>query len=62
VQGLSGSADVHGDGFVTTHELYPWLREYVEKEAMKLGRTLTPLMKDLGPNVSEGEFVFTRGK
>ena len=62
VQGLSGSADVHRDGFVTTHELYPWLREYVEKEAMKLGRTLTPLMKDLGPNVSEGEFVFTRGK
>jgi hypothetical protein len=62
VQGLSGAADAQRDGFVTTRELYPWLRDYVEKEALKLGRTLTPLIKDLEPMVSEGEFVFTRGK
>jgi hypothetical protein len=62
VQGLGGLADMQRDGFVTTRELYPWLREYVETEALKLGRTLTPLIKDLDPVVSEGEFVFTRGK
>jgi uncharacterized caspase-like protein len=62
VQGLGGAADAQRDGFVTTRELYPWLREYVEKEALKLGRTLTPLIKDLEPRVSEGEFVFARGK
>jgi len=60
VQGLRGLADTQKDGFVTTRELYPWLRDYVEMEAMKAGRTLTPLLKDLNPDVSEGEFVFAR--
>ena len=61
VQGLRGLADTQRDGFVTTHELYPWLRDYVEKEAAKVGRTLTPLIKDLDPVVSEGEFgVYAR--
>jgi hypothetical protein len=63
VQGLGGLADTQRDGFVTTRELYPWLREYVEREATKAGRILTPLLKDLGPDgTSEGEFVFTRGR
>lgn len=63
LQGLGGLADTQRDGFVTTRELYPWLREYVEAQAASAGRTLTPLIKDLGPDgTSEGEFVFTRGK
>ena len=62
VQGLGGLADVQRDGLVTTRELYPWLREYVEQEALKVGMILTPLIKDLDPVVSEGEFVFTKGK
>jgi hypothetical protein len=63
LQGLGGLADTQRDGFVTTRELYPWLREYVEAQAAGAGATLTPLIKDLGPDgTSEGEFVFTRGK
>jgi hypothetical protein len=63
VEGLSGLADTQRDGFVTTRELYPWLREFVEAQAASAGRTLTPLIKDLGPDgTSEGEFVFTRGQ
>ncbi|HEY5619121.1 MAG TPA: caspase family protein [Vicinamibacterales bacterium] len=63
VQGLGGQADTQRDGFVTTRELYPWLRDYVEAEASKAGVTLTPMIKDLGPyGSSEGEFVFTRGR
>jgi hypothetical protein len=63
LQGLGGLADTQRDGFVTTRELYPWLREYVEAQAASAGRMLTPLIKDLGPDgTSEGEFVFTRGK
>jgi hypothetical protein len=62
VRGLGGLADVQRDGLVTTRELYPWLREYVEQEALRFGRILTPLIKDLDPMVSEGEFVFTKGK
>jgi hypothetical protein len=34
----------------------------VEQEALRFGRILTPLIKDLDPMVSEGEFVFTKGK
>lgn len=63
LQGLGGLADTQRDGFVTTRELYPWLREFVEAQAARAGRTLTPLIKDLGPDgTSQGEFVFTRGK
>jgi len=63
LQGLGGLADTQRDGFVTTRELYPWLRQYVETQAEGAGTTLTPLIKDLGPDgSSEGEFVFTRGK
>ena len=63
VTGLGGGADAQRDGFVTTRELYPWLRDYVEQEANKVGRTLTPLIKDLGQyGASEGEFVFARGR
>ena len=62
LQGLSGLADTQRDGFVTTYELYPWLKDYVQKEAAIAGKTLTPLLKDLGPETSQGEFVFTRGK
>jgi hypothetical protein len=63
LKGLGGAADTQRDGFVTTRELYPWLREYVEAEAANAGRSLTPMIKDLGPDgSSEGEFVFTRGK
>jgi hypothetical protein len=63
LQGLGGLADTQRDGFVTTRELYPWLRQYVETQAEGAGTTLTPLIKDLGPDgSSEGEFVFTRGR
>jgi hypothetical protein len=63
LQGLGGLADTQRDGFVTTRELYPWLRQYVETQAEGAGTTLTPLIKDLGPDgSSEGDFVFTRGK
>jgi uncharacterized caspase-like protein len=63
LQGLGGLADSQRDGFVTTRELYPWLREFVEAQAATAGRSLTPLIKDLGPDgTSQGEFVFTRGK
>ena len=63
LQGLGGLADTQRDGFVTTRELYPWLREFVEAQAATAGRALTPLIKDLGPDgTSQGEFVFTRGK
>jgi hypothetical protein len=61
--GLKGSADTEKDGFITTRELYPWLRNYVEDQAMKvLGERVTPLITDLGPDrTSPGEFVFTAG-
>jgi hypothetical protein len=60
VKGLSGRADGDKDGFVTARELYPWLRRYVETEAMRvLDTTVTPLIKDLDPVLSKGEFVFT---
>jgi hypothetical protein len=60
IKGLSGRADGDKDGFVTARELYPWLRRYVETEAMKvLHSTVTPLIKDLDPVLSKGEFVFT---
>jgi hypothetical protein len=63
VEGLKGSADGDRDGFVTARELYPWLRRYVETEALKvLGSSVTPLIKDLDPVVSKGEFVFTTTK
>jgi hypothetical protein len=63
LQGLGGLADTQRDGFVTTRELYPWLRDYVEAQAVGAGTLLTPLIKDLGPDgTSEGEFVFTRGR
>jgi hypothetical protein len=63
LQGLGGLADTQRDGFVTTRELYPWLRDYVEAQAASAGKTLTPLIKDLGiDGTSQGEFVFTRGK
>ena len=63
LKGLAGDADAQRDGFVTTRELYPWLRDYVEAEAASAGRSLTPMFKDLGPyGSSEGDFVFTRGK
>src|SRR5688572_492921 len=63
LQGLGGLADTQRDGFVTTRELYPWLRDYVEAQAATAGRILTPLIKDLGPDgTSQGDFVFTRGK
>ena len=63
LKGLSGAADAQQDGFVTTRELYPWLREYVEAEAARAGKSLTPMIKDLGRDgSSEGEFVFTRGQ
>ena len=62
LQGLGGLADTQQDGFVTTYELYPWLKDYVQKEAAASGKNLTPLLKDLGPDgPSQGEFVFTRG-
>jgi hypothetical protein len=63
VLGLGGRADTQRDGFVTTRELYPWLRDYVEAEATRAGLALTPMIKDLGPHgSSEGEFVFPRGR
>jgi hypothetical protein len=62
LQGLGGLADTQRDGFVTTYELYPWLKDYVQKEAATAGKALTPLLKDLGAETSQGEFVFTRGK
>jgi Caspase domain len=62
LQGLGGLADTQRDGFVTTYELYPWLKDYVQKEAAAAGKNLTPLLKDLGRDgASQGEFVFTRG-
>ena len=63
LEGLGGQADTQRDGFVTTYELYPWLKDYVQKQAATAGKTLTPLLKDLRrDSPSEGEFVFTRGK
>jgi hypothetical protein len=63
VQGLAGRADGDRDGFVTARELYPWVRSYVSAEAFKvLGASVTPLIKDLHPVVSKGEFVFTKTK
>jgi hypothetical protein len=63
VQGLQGKADVDKDGFVTARELYPWVRTYVSAEAFRvLGANVTPLIKDLHPVVSKGEFVFTKAK
>lgn len=63
IKGLQGRADADKDAFVTAHELYPWVRTYVSGEALKvLGTTVTPLIKDLNPVVSKGEFVFTKAK
>jgi Caspase domain len=63
VQGLEGRADGDRDGFVTARELYPWVRSYVSAEALKvLGASVTPLIKDLHPVLSKGEFVFTKTK
>jgi len=48
---------------VTARELYPWLRQFVQQEAMRvLGSTVTPLIKDMDPLVSKGEFVFTTAR
>jgi uncharacterized caspase-like protein len=63
VEGLRGRADGDRDGYVTARELYPWLRTYVAEEAARvLGSTVTPLIKDLDPRVSKGEFVFTTAR
>ena len=63
IKGLQGRADADKDAFVTARELYPWVRTYVAGEAFKvLGMTVTPLIKDLNPVVSKGEFVFTRAR
>ena len=54
-------ADMHRDRIITMRELYAWLPEAVSREAQKVHRELTPLLKDLSPNgVSEGDFVFVR--
>lgn len=61
IRGLRREADVQRDRIVTTRELYVWLRDAVSAEAMKVSRTLTPLLKDLGPNgASVGEFFFVQ--
>jgi len=63
VEGLKGRADGDKDGYVTARELYPWLRQFVQQEAMRvLGSTVTPLIKDMDPLVSKGEFVFTTAR
>lgn len=63
VQGLQGKADGDRDGFITARELYPWVRNYVAAEALSvLGTSVTPLIKDLDPVLSKGEFVFTKAK
>jgi hypothetical protein len=54
-------ADMHRDRIITMRELYAWLPEAVSREAQKVHRELTPLLKDLCPNgVCEGDFVFVR--
>jgi hypothetical protein len=59
IRGLKREADMQRDRIVTTRELYVWLRDAVIAEAQKANRTLTPLLKDLGPNgVSPGDFFF----
>ena len=61
IRGLRKDADLQRDKIVTTRELYVWLRDAVSAEAMKVSRTLTPLLKDLGPNgTSVGEFFFVQ--
>ena len=61
IRGLRREADVQRDKIVTTRELYVWLRDAVSAEAIKVSRTLTPLLKDLGPNgASVGEFFFVQ--
>ena len=59
IRGLQRDADIQHDRIVTARELYVWLKDAVSSEAVKAKRTLTPLLKDLGPNgVSVGEFFF----
>jgi hypothetical protein len=61
IRGLRNDADAQRDRIVTARELYVWLRQTVTAEAMKASLTLTPLLKDLGPNgVSVGDFIFVQ--
>jgi hypothetical protein len=61
IRGLRSDADAQRDRIVTARELYVWLRQAVSAEAMKVSVTLTPLLKDLGPNgVSVGDFIFVQ--
>ena len=54
-------ADMHRDRIITMRELYAWLPEAVSREAQKVHRELTPLLKDLSTTgVSQGDFVFVR--
>jgi hypothetical protein len=60
IRGLRQAADTNPDRIVTTRELHVWLQDFVPREAQKVNHELTPLLKDLGPGVSQGEFVFLR--
>jgi Caspase domain len=60
IKGLQEKADRNPDRLVTTRELHSWLERFVPQEARKVQHELTPLLKDLEPSVSRGEFVFLR--
>jgi hypothetical protein len=60
IKGLQEKADKNPDRIVTTRELHSWLEKFVPQEARKVQHELTPLLKDLDPTVSRGEFVFLR--
>ena len=60
LKGLQEKADRNPDRLVTTRELHSWLERFVPQEARKVQHELTPLLMDLEPSVSRGEFVFLR--
>ena len=60
IKGLQEKADRNPDRLVTTRELHSWLERFVPQEARRVQHELTPLLKDLEPSVSRGEFVFLR--
>ena len=59
IKGLQEKADRNPDRLVTTRELHSWLSRFVPAGGRKVQQA-DPLLKDLEPSVSRGEFVFLR--
>jgi uncharacterized caspase-like protein len=61
LQGLSGAADVDGDGQVSTDELMQYVRPRVEREARSENRDQTPQLTIGNAHMKPAELILVRG-